>query len=370
MSSINVASPQDSAYNSSSQQRNDPDLPTRPHEAREEQDGNNENIGDGAVPANGAAVEINGNLGEVPSNKLWTTTNQHDEQPRPVNGPVRRNPFNDSIDLVSSGGLGHNHSSHSWSPTSSTTVNSEVIQAIEASERTLHPFQKRSLAGIALRAFLLGGVFFGSSTLTLYISSQTSSPLWRLPFFLSSLSLFHFLEFYTTALANPTNAEASSFLLSSNGWAYNIAHTAAFAECLLSHTYGTRALLPQFVHILLLFSGLFLVLIGQIIRTTAIIQAGPSFSHLVAKQKKETHVLITRGVYSILRHPSYFGFFWWGIGTQLVLGNFVCLAGYSVVLWKFFSARIQGEEIFLVRWFKKEYVDYRKKTPVGIPYIQ
>ena len=313
---------------------------------------------------------MNGYVNEMPSDELGAIPSQQDAQSSSSNGPVRRNPFHESIDMISSGGLGHNSSSPPpWSPTPSTTATSQVVNAIEACEKTLSPFQKRSLSGIALRAFLLGGVFFFSSSLALYTATQTTSPLWRLPFFLSSLSLFHFLEFYTTALTNPTNAQTSSFLLSTNGWAYNVAHTAAFTECLLSHIFRPRELFPLF-HIPILWLGFSLVLVGQIIRMTAILQAGPSFSHLVAQRKKEKHVLITHGVYSILRHPSYFGFFWWGIGTQVVLGNVICLIAYTVVLWRFFSARIQGEEVFLVQFFKQEYVDYRKRTPVGIPYIR
>jgi len=25
----------------------------------------------------------------------------------------------------------------------------------------------------------------------------------------------------------------------------------------------------------------------------------------------QEHVLVTSGIYSVLRHPAYFGFFWW-----------------------------------------------------------
>lgn len=72
----------------------------------------------------------------------------------------------------------------------------------------------------------------------------------------------------------------------------------------------------------------------------------------------------------MLRHPSYFGFFWWGIGTQLVCGNTLCLLAYAGVLWKFFSSRIKGEEELLVRFFGDEYVGYRERTWVGIPFIK
>lgn len=39
------------------------------------------------------------------------------------------------------------------------------------------------------------------------------------------------------------------------------------------------------------------------------------------------------------------------------------------MLWRFFSKRIEGEEELLVRFFGDEYVQYRKRTRVGIPFI-
>lgn len=77
------------------------------------------------------------------------------------------------------------------------------------------------------------------------------------------------------------------------------------------------------------------------------LHAGSNFNHLVQKEKKAGHVLVTGGVYRYLRHPSYFGFFWWGLGTQVVLGNAVCLVGYAVVLWRFFRRRIESTSVFL-----------------------
>jgi protein-S-isoprenylcysteine O-methyltransferase len=207
------------------------------------------------------------------------------------------------------------------------------------------PSDSKSLAGISLRAFLLGAAFGISFPLTILLLTLYESPLWRIPFFLLSLSLFHFLEYYTTALFNPTAASVSAFLLSQNGSAYNIAHTLAFLECAL-HSY----LWPRGNHFYLLslhYSGLVLglslILVGQTTRTRAMAHAGSNFNHLVQSRRKQGHVLVTDGIYAWLRHPSYFGFWWWGLGTQLVLGNVVCLVGYAVVLWRFFRGRIESE---------------------------
>lgn len=38
-------------------------------------------------------------------------------------------------------------------------------------------------------------------------------------------------------------------------------------------------------------------------------------------EKNAGHVLVTHGVYSIFRHPSYVGWFYWSIGTQVSSGN-------------------------------------------------
>lgn len=90
-------------------------------------------------------------------------------------------------------------------------------------------------------------------------------------------------------------------------------------------------------------AGLLLVLIGQTTRTLAMVHAGTNFNHLVQRQRRPGHVLVTQGVYAWLRHPSYFGYYWWGLGTQLLLANPLCFITYTIVLWKFFNERIRSE---------------------------
>ncbi len=72
-------------------------------------------------------------------------------------------------------------------------------------------------------------------------------------------------------------------------------------------------------------------------------QAGTNFNHNIQVKKSKEHELVTDGIYAYLRHPSYFGFFWWGLGTQVVMGNVVSLAAYAGVLWVFFSRRITSK---------------------------
>lgn len=271
--------------------------------------------------------------------------------------------------MINRGGLGYAPNptpTHEAAP----TPPQDIVYALNLYEKNFLPGGKRSLSGIALRAFLLGLTLCISLTLSIYLL-YNHHPIWRGPFFIASLSLFHFLEFWTTSTANTANADVASFLLSSNGAAYNVAHASALVECLLSHSllYGYLPALPALPHYFLLLTGLSLMVLGQTVRAQAMLTAGQSFSHIVAHTKKETHALITTGVYEHLRHPSYFGYFWWAVGTQLMCGNTICLLGYIIVLQRFFSRRIDGEEQLLVRFFGDEYVGYRARSWVGIPFI-
>jgi protein-S-isoprenylcysteine O-methyltransferase len=45
--------------------------------------------------------------------------------------------------------------------------------------------------------------------------------------------------------------------------------------------------------------------------------AGSNFNHVVQSEKSDTHTLVTSGVYAWCRHPSYVGWFYWSIGTQV-----------------------------------------------------
>lgn len=213
------------------------------------------------------------------------------------------------------------------------------------SQLCISPSDPKSPAGISIRAFFLG-VALGISFSLVVFSLSFSSPLWRPPFFLLTLSLFHFLEYYATARYNSSAATTSAFLLSSNGIAYNIAHTLSFLESFIRNYYffsSSTDLLSLSPHTICLTIGIILTLLGQVTRTVAMAHAGSNFNHLVQSTKKQGHVLVTDGIYAWLRHPSYFGFFWWGLGTQLVLGNAFCLIGYAIVLWRFFRKRIESE---------------------------
>jgi len=55
------------------------------------------------------------------------------------------------------------------------------------------------------------------------------------------------------------------------------------------------------VHELIIYypnSGLIMVIVGQVLRSTAMIHASTNFSHSVAFRKRDSHRLVTDGVYA------------------------------------------------------------------------
>jgi protein-S-isoprenylcysteine O-methyltransferase len=98
-------------------------------------------------------------------------------------------------------------------------------------------------------------------------------------------------------------------------------------------------------------------------------QAGVSFTHLVATQKTDKHLLVTDGIYTHLRHPSYTGWFYWSVGCQLLLLNPLCLVAWAGASWHFFRGRIHEEELYLLRFFGDDYRRYHQRSWVCIPFI-
>ena len=208
---------------------------------------------------------------------------------------------------------------------------------------SLLPDGKRSLSSISTQAFWLGFVL----AVSLVVGAQCAwvgYTIWRPFAFAASLSLFHFLEFWVTATYNVPVVRASSFLLFTNGKEYNIAHSLAMLEILVSN-WVFPSYQQRYVNSYTIAIGLFVVIFGQACRTLAMATAGTNFNHTPQRVKQDGHELVTSGIYSLSRHPSYFAFFYWAIGTQLLVGNKICLLAFFAFLWHFFNRRIHGKSL-------------------------
>ncbi|QLG72768.1 hypothetical protein HG535_0D04770 [Zygotorulaspora mrakii] len=185
------------------------------------------------------------------------------------------------------------------------------------------------------------------------------------------LCFFHFMEYFITAKYNPLKVNQDSFLLN-NGSVYILCHLIATLEYVIEYIFypNIKVTGHSKFRFSIIVAGYLCISAGQAIRSLAMSTAGKSFSHVLQTKKKKDHTLIQSGVYQWFRHPSYFGFFWWALGTQMILLNPVSFTLFAVVLWKFFHDRIKTEEIYLIKFFGDDYIKFKTCVPVRIPFIE
>nr|SVE75358.1 EOG090X0CFU [Daphnia dolichocephala] len=213
---------------------------------------------------------------------------------------------------------------------------------------------------IVWRSVLLGiGEAFGI-TVTFCCSASYLSLGW----YISVMSFFHFSEFVVTSVIRPQNLTPESFLLN-HSKAYGIAALVSWVEYWMELWLFPDLKKSYWISGI----GLFLCLGGEVLRKTAMLTAFHNFDHLIRTRREEQHQLVTTGIYSLCRHPSYVGWFYWSIGTQVILCNPLCVVAYTIVSWRFFYERVFEEEVTLLHFFGSEYVAYQSKVPTGLPFI-
>jgi protein-S-isoprenylcysteine O-methyltransferase Ste14 len=77
--------------------------------------------------------------------------------------------------------------------------------------------------------------------------------------------------------------------------------------------------------------------------------------------------LVREGIFSVVRHPIYSGFFFLTVGWSLVWSSLAALIG-ALILLAFFDIKARREE----RWLKTtfaEYAEYRRKVKKLLPFI-
>jgi protein-S-isoprenylcysteine O-methyltransferase Ste14 len=113
--------------------------------------------------------------------------------------------------------------------------------------------------------------------------------------------------------------------------------------------------------------GIALILMGIAIRATAIATLWRFFTVEVAIH--ESHELIDRGLYRILRHPSYTGALLSFIGLGFAFGNWLSLIIILAGAMTGFAYRIRVEEQALRSHFGDRYGEYSARTKRLIPGI-
>ncbi|RHY02000.1 hypothetical protein DYB28_012881 [Aphanomyces astaci] len=227
------------------------------------------------------------------------------------------------------------------------------------------------LGKVAIAGFGLGFVMALHVCLFIWAYFLTDGDTWvyrnaviQWSLYVVCLTFFHFSEFISTAAFKPGFVSYESFLLNHSD-AYHMALAAGCVEFWLeSHFFPELKYIHDVSSV-----GLFLIVLGASFRVGAMWTAKSNFSHRIEVAKRKEHTLVTHGVYKYIRHPSYFGWFYWSIGSQVFLCNPLCTLAYAAASWSFFKDRIPYEEELLLEFFPAEYPAYKARTFSGIPFV-
>ncbi|VDM31186.1 unnamed protein product [Hydatigera taeniaeformis] len=217
-------------------------------------------------------------------------------------------------------------------------------------------------------AFCLGGVFLFGLILSFHAFEELSNSriVWPFGVYLSLLAFFHWSEFFVAALTNPSRTGVDLYLLDHSP-EYLGAMALSFIE------YWSEVLFwpsKTTSYLWLNLTGLLICVAGEAFRKMAMWTAADNFSHYIEHTWRREHRLVRKGVYALCRHPAYVGWFFWSLGTQLLLVNPLCSFIYPLAAYLFFRNRVYFEERSLVAFFGDAYRSYQHEVPTGLPFIR
>lgn len=216
-------------------------------------------------------------------------------------------------------------------------------------------------------AFCLGGIFISGILLSYHAFRDLSQPRILFPFaiYISLLAFFHWSEFFVAAFTSPLRADTELYLLDHSP-EYLAAMILSFLEYWIEvYFWPTKytSLMP--INII----GLAIALTGEVIRKAAMFTAADNFNHYIECTPRKDHHLVRSGVYALCRHPAYSGWFFWSVGTQILLVNPLCSILYPIAAFIFFKRRVYVEEQSLITFFGDDYRAYQREVSTGLPFI-
>lgn len=87
----------------------------------------------------------------------------------------------------------------------------------------------------------------------------------------------------------------------------------------------------------------------------------------ITLEVRESHQLVTRGIYRRVRHPMYLALLVYSVGQALALPNWVAAPSYGVAMALLFALRLGPEERMMRERFGEDYEAYRKRTKRLVP---
>ncbi len=115
------------------------------------------------------------------------------------------------------------------------------------------------------------------------------------------------------------------------------------------------------------YPGVFLMVIGLLVRQWAIFILGRFFTTTVSVQKNQK--VVDYGPYRYIRHPAYSGLLIFGIGMVVALQSWGGILVMLVILGLAIGYRIHVEEKVLISKLGDDYIRYMKKTKRLIPFV-
>lgn len=190
-----------------------------------------------------------------------------------------------------------------------------------AADSTLSFATMRVPASVAAGLVLLSGCAVAGLSAAIHWTSFAP-----IGYYVALLCGFHVGEFLWSWRFEGKGLTFDAFLLNQNWPEYQLAIVAALVEYAIEAAFfpSLKSLNP------LSACGLALCLVGLAIRAAGMWTAGSNFAHRIAEQRRPDHMLVRHGIYSVFRHPSYVGWTYWSLGTQLLLCNPVCLSHLCV----------------------------------------
>ena len=89
----------------------------------------------------------------------------------------------------------------------------------------------------------------------------------------------------------------------------------------------------------------------------------------VSLDLRDRHTLVTTGVYALVRHPMYSGFWLMALGQALLLPNWVAGPAGLIGFGALFFGRVAREEAMMISAFGDEYRAYMGRTARVVPWL-
>lgn len=114
-----------------------------------------------------------------------------------------------------------------------------------------------------------------------------------------------------------------------------------------------------------LIAGSFCLATGLWLLHRSHVDLGTNWS--ITLEVRETHRLVTEGLYHRVRHPMYLALLIYSAGQALVVPNFVAGSSYALAMTILVAFRVGPEEQMMLERFGEEYRDYMARTKRLVP---